>query len=71
MDRKQTAYARRQNSRVCTIYKKYPQCYMLEHEIGLLNIHEDSSEDEKLMEAKRKNRQQQEEEEEKKSPAIV
>ena len=31
------AYFRRQNSRWCCIFKNYPQIYMLEHEIGLLN----------------------------------
>jgi hypothetical protein len=29
---------------------------MMEHEIGLLNIHDDSSEDEKLVKAKRRNK---------------
>ena len=28
---------------------------MVEHEIGLLNIHDDSSEDERLVKAKRRN----------------
>jgi len=56
LDKKQIAYMKKQNSRACTIYKNYPQCYMMEHEIGLLNIHDDSSEDEKLVKAKR-NRQ--------------
>jgi len=37
LDKKQVAYFRRQNSRWCCIYKNYPQIYMLEHEIGLLN----------------------------------
>ena len=36
LDKKQVAYFR-QNSRWCCIYKNYPQIYMLEHEIGLLN----------------------------------
>ena len=38
---KQVAYFRRQISRWCCIYKKYPQVYMLEHEIGLLNNSDD------------------------------
>ena len=37
LDRKQVAYFRRQNSRWRCVYKNYPQIYMLEHEIGLLN----------------------------------
>jgi hypothetical protein len=37
LGRKQVAFFRRQNSRWCCIYKNYPQMYMLEHEIGLLN----------------------------------
>ena len=36
LDKKMVAYFRRQNSRCC-IFKNYPQIYMLEHEIGLLN----------------------------------
>jgi energy-coupling factor transporter ATP-binding protein EcfA2 len=47
LDKKQIAYMKRQNSRACTVFKNYPQCYMLEHEIGLLNIHDDSPEEEK------------------------
>jgi len=70
LDKKQIAYMKKQNSRACTIYKNYPQCYMMEHEIGLLNIHDDSSEDEKLVKAKRRNQQQQQEAEEK-APAIL
>jgi hypothetical protein len=46
LDKKQIAYMKRQNSRACTIFKNYPQCYMLEHEIGLLNLHDDDSEKE-------------------------
>ena len=71
LDRKQIAYMKKQNSRWCTIFKNYPQCYVVEHEIGLLNIHDDSSEDEKLAKAKRKHKQPQEQEEEKPPPAIV
>ena len=37
LDKKMVAYFRRQNSRWCCIFKNYPQIYMLEHEIGLLN----------------------------------
>jgi len=56
LDKKQISYMKKQNSRWCTVFKNYPQCYMMEHEIGLLNIHDDSSEDEKLVKAKRRNK---------------
>ncbi len=71
--KKQIAYAKKQNSRWCTIFKKYSQCYVVEHEIDLLNLHDDdSSGDEKLVKAERKRRQEQEEEEDgKKSPAML
>ena len=62
LDRKQISHMKKQHSRACTIFKNYPQCFMLEHEVGLLNLHDDSSEDEKLVKAKRRNRQQQLEE---------
>ena len=72
LDKKQIAYMKKQNSRWATIYKNYPQCYAVEHEIGLLNIHDDSSGDEKLTKAKRRNQQQREESaEEEKPPAIL
>jgi len=70
LDKKQIAYIKKQNSRAATIYKNYPQCYMLEHEISLLNIHDDSSADEKLVKARRRNQQQQQGAEEK-APAIL
>ena len=70
LDRKQIAYMKKRNSRWATIFKNYPQCYVVEHEIGLLNLHDDSSEVEKLAKAKRNNRQQQQPDEEK-NPAIV
>ena len=35
------AYIKKQRSRACTIFKNYPQCYMLEHEIGLLDMESD------------------------------
>jgi hypothetical protein len=54
LDKKQIAYVKRQNSRACTIFKNYPQCYLLEREIGLLNLHDDDSEDEQLAKAKRR-----------------
>ncbi len=69
LDKKQITYKKKQNSRWCTVFKNYPQCYMVEHEIGLLNIHVESSEDERLVKAKRKHRQPQEQEEEK-SPQL-
>ena len=62
LDRKQISYMKKQHARACTIFKNYPQCVMLGHEIGLLNLHDDSSEDERLVKAKRRNRQQQLEE---------
>jgi hypothetical protein len=73
LDMTQISYMKKHNSRWCTVYKAWPQCYMVEHEIGLLSIHDDSSQDEKQVKAKGKHRQQQQEEEEedKKSPAIV
>ncbi len=71
LDKKQTTYMKKQNSRWRTVFKNWPQCYMVEHEIGLLNIHDDSSEDEKLVKAKRKHKQQQEEEEEQKATVSV
>ena len=52
LDRKQISHMKKQHSRACTIFKNYPQCFMLEHEVGLLNLHDDSSEDEKLVKAK-------------------
>jgi len=55
LDKKQISYMKKQNSRWCSIYKNYPQCYVVEHEIGLLNLHDDSSEDERLAKAKRRN----------------
>ena len=70
LDRKQIMYMKKQNSRWATVFKNYPQCYMVEHEIGLLNIHDDSSEDEKLAKAKRKHKQQQHPDKEK-APVIV
>ena len=72
LDKKQIAYLKKQNSRWGTIYKNYPQCYVVEHEIGLLNIHDDSSGDEKLAKPKRAQRQQQQQQAaEEKSPAIL
>jgi len=56
LDKKQISYMKKQNSRWCTVFKNYPQCYRMEHEIGLLNMHDDSSEDEKLVKAKRRNK---------------
>ena len=37
LEKKMVQHSRRQNSRWCCIFKNYPQIYMLEHEIGLLN----------------------------------
>ncbi len=42
----------KQTSRWRVIFKNYPQSYVVEHEIGLLSLHDDSSEDELLAKAK-------------------
>ncbi len=68
-DRKQISDIKEQHSRARTINEHYQQCLLLEHEIGVLNLHDDSSEDENLVKAQRNHRQPQKEEEEK-SPAI-
>ncbi|MFM7978564.1 MAG: hypothetical protein ACKPKO_04545 [Candidatus Fonsibacter sp.] len=47
LDKKQIAYMKRQRSRACTIFKKYPQCYLLQNEIGLLDMENDDDEQEK------------------------
>ncbi|MFM7986783.1 MAG: hypothetical protein ACKPKO_46460 [Candidatus Fonsibacter sp.] len=39
--RNQIAYMRRQRPRACTIFKNYPQCYLLQNEIGLLDLNHD------------------------------
>ena len=41
LDRKQIAYMKRQRPRACTIFKNYPQCYLLQNEIGLLDLDHD------------------------------
>ena len=41
LDRGQIAYMKRQRSRACTIFKNYPQCYLLQNEIGLLDLDHD------------------------------
>ena len=46
LDRKTISHIKRQNSRWCCIFKNYPQIYMLEHEIGLLNTLDDDEEEE-------------------------
>ena len=71
LDRKQIAYMRKQNSRWATVYKNYPQCYMVEHEVGLLNIHDDSSGDDRPAKPKRAHRQQQQDEDPGKSPPAI
>lgn len=38
LDKKQIAYMKKRNSRWCTVFKNYPQVYMMEHEVGMLNI---------------------------------
>ena len=71
LDKKQISYVK-QHSRAATIFKNFPQCHMLEHEIGLMNLHDDdnsSSEDARLAKAKRNKQPLQETEEI--PPAIV
>jgi hypothetical protein len=46
LDRKTISHIKRQNSRWCCIFKNYPQIYMLEHDIGLLNTLDDDEEEE-------------------------
>jgi energy-coupling factor transporter ATP-binding protein EcfA2 len=57
LGKKQIAYMKRQNSRACAIFKHYPQCYLLEHEIGLLNLHDDDSEKEESQYAKQQEKE--------------
>ncbi|MFM7982185.1 MAG: hypothetical protein ACKPKO_22985, partial [Candidatus Fonsibacter sp.] len=48
LDRKQIAYMKRQRSRACTIFKNYPQCYLLQNEIVLLDLdHDDEQQPER------------------------
>ena len=70
LDKKQISYMKKQHSRACTIFKNYPQCYTLEHEIGL-NLRDDdnsSSDDERLAKAKRNKQASQEMEE---NPSLI
>ncbi|MFM7985299.1 MAG: hypothetical protein ACKPKO_38870 [Candidatus Fonsibacter sp.] len=41
LDRKQIAYMKRQRPRAYTIFKNYPQRYLLQNEIGLLDLDHD------------------------------
>ena len=43
LDKKQISYMKKQHSGAATIFKNYPQRYMLEHEIGLMNLHDDDN----------------------------
>ncbi|MFM7984781.1 MAG: hypothetical protein ACKPKO_36210 [Candidatus Fonsibacter sp.] len=43
-DKKHIAYMKRERSRACTIFKNYPQCYLLQNEIGLLDLDPDEEE---------------------------
>jgi hypothetical protein len=45
LDKKQIAYMKRQNSRWCTIFKNYPQVFMVEHEVGLLSVMDDDDQE--------------------------
>jgi hypothetical protein len=65
LDRKQMAYIKKkQRSRACTIFKNYPQCYMLEHEIGLLDMESDEEVPKKKKGNKKKETAKQKKEEE-------
>ncbi|MFM7983188.1 MAG: hypothetical protein ACKPKO_28095 [Candidatus Fonsibacter sp.] len=46
LDRKQIAYMKRQRPRACTIFNNYPQCYLLQNEIGLLDFDHDEDQQE-------------------------
>ena len=61
--------ARHKLSKKHVVAEANPQCYMVEHEIGMLNIHDESSEDEKHAKGKRIHGQQHDEED--KAPVIV
>ena len=41
LDRKHVAYMKRQRSRACIIFKNNPQCFLLQNEIGLLELDHD------------------------------
>ncbi|MFM7989350.1 MAG: hypothetical protein ACKPKO_59555, partial [Candidatus Fonsibacter sp.] len=41
LDRKHIAYMKRQRSRACSIFKNNPQCYLLQNEIGMLDLDHD------------------------------
>jgi hypothetical protein len=45
LDKKQIAYLKKQNSRWATIFKNYPQVYMVERELGLLNVLDDDEQE--------------------------
>ncbi|MFM7984602.1 MAG: hypothetical protein ACKPKO_35280, partial [Candidatus Fonsibacter sp.] len=48
LDRKHIAHMNRQRSRACTIFKNYPQCHLLQNEIGLLDLdHDDEQQQER------------------------
>ena len=45
LDMKQIAYLKKQSSRWATIFKNYPQVYMVERELGLLNVLDDDEQE--------------------------
>ena len=46
LDKKQIAYMKKQNSRWVTVFKNYPQVYVVEREMGLLNALNDDEQEE-------------------------
>ncbi|MFM7983364.1 MAG: hypothetical protein ACKPKO_28980 [Candidatus Fonsibacter sp.] len=50
LDRNHIAYMKRQRPRACTIFKNYPQCYLLQNEIGLLDLdHDEDQQQERVV----------------------
>ena len=45
LDKEQIAHMKKQNSRWATIFKNYPQVYMVERELGLLNVLDDDEQE--------------------------
>ena len=45
LDKKQIAYMKKRCSRWCTVFKNYPQVFMLQNELGLLNIMDEDEEE--------------------------
>ena len=45
LDKKQIAYMKKRCSRWCTVFKNYPHVFMLQNELGLLNIMDEDEEE--------------------------